>query len=404
MRISRDYIKTIKQTSKEFDSRSHELLVQAGFIDQVASGIFTYLTPGLTVLTKIENIVRMHMDTLGAIEVKMPLLHPRSYWEKTNRWDSMDVLFRARSKFDREYALAPTHEEIITPLAAKYIKSYRDLPIGIYQINTKFRDEPRPKSGILRGREFRMKDLYSFHADKDDFDSYYKKVISVYKAIFADCGLSNVKVTEASGGDFTKKYSHEFNVITPAGEVDLVYCSSCDFAQNKEVFGEKGNACPECRGQLQENKAIEVGNIFDLESRFSNAFGLSFVDARGKTQSLLMGCYGIGTSRLIGAIVEVHNDKTGIVWPTTVAPFHTHLINLSKDTKNADRVYKALQSEGFDTIFDDRTEVSAGEKLVVADLIGTPVRLVVSDKTKDKIEWKERGQKSVRLQSLKEVI
>ncbi len=405
MKISTDYIKTITQTGKEFDSRSHELLIKAGFIDPVASGLYSYLPPGLAVLNKIEDIVRTHMNSLGALEVSLPSLHPKDHWLQTKRWDSFDVLFKVQSRHDKEYGLGPSHEEIVTPLAAKYIQTHKDLPLGLYQIGTKFRDEARAKSGILRGREFRMKDLYSFHADNLDFEEYYKKVIVAYQKIFTELGFEDVKMTEASGGDFTKKFSHEFNVLTEAGEVDLIYCAACDFAQNAEVLTTKLTKCPKCGEEIKEGRAIEIGNIFDLGTRFSDDFKVKFKDEQGRPVSPHMGCYGIGTSRLLGAIVEVNNDKNGIIWPTSVAPFHAHLVNLVRDdSKFADLIYRTLQSEGISVLYDDRSEVSAGEKLVVSDLIGVPIRLLVSDRTGDQVEWKLRIDEKTRMFSVPEVV
>ncbi len=406
MKLSNQYIKSIKsEDSAVFDSRSHELLVKAGFIDQVASGIYTLLPPGLKVLTRIEQIVREEMDALGALETLMPNLHPKTLWDQTRRWDKVDVLFKLKSAHDREYGLGPTHEEVVTPLAKKYIQSYKDLPLALYQISTKFRDEARPKSGIMRGREFRMKDMYSFHSSRDDLRSFYEKVTTAYMNAFARMGFDNVRITEASGGDFTEKYSHEFNVITPAGEVDLVYCTGCSFSQNEEVVKGDITVCPKCGGELARNKAIEIGNIFDLEYKFSESFDLKYVDEEGKKHLVFMGCYGIGTSRLIGAIVETHNDEHGIMWPESVSPFHVHLSCFSEEKKPfADLIYRSLQAEHIDTVYDDRIDVSPGQKLAIADLIGAPVRLIVSDKAKDNVEMKLRDSDKKRLFSAAEII
>ncbi|MCS7093355.1 MAG: His/Gly/Thr/Pro-type tRNA ligase C-terminal domain-containing protein [Patescibacteria group bacterium] len=398
-----------KKEAKKFESISHQLLTQGGFIDQVSSGIFNYLPLGKIVLTKIENIIREEMNNIGAQEVLMPALHPSSLWEKTDRWTSVDVLFKVKSQWGGEYALAPTHEETITPLAKKFIKSYRDLPLALYQITLKYRDEKRPKSGILRGREFGMKDLYSFHHDKKDLENFYQKVIQAYLKIFRRCGLTSVKITEASGGSFTKKFSHEFNVITPSGEVDLIYCDkeSCSFAQNEEISQSK-TICPRCQNPLKKEKAIEIGNIFDLGTRFSEAFDLKFVDQDGKEKFPIMGCYGIGTTRLMGAIVEVHHDDKGIIWPETVSPYRAIIVGLDlKEKPVRDRVflvYEKLQNLGVEALLDDREEISPGEKFYDADLIGVPVRMVISQKTKDKIEIKGRTEEKVKLVSLDQLV
>ncbi len=408
MLYSRLFAKTQK-SFKKFESVNATLLTKAGFIDQLSAGIYTFLPLGLRVLKKIENIIREEMNNLGANEILMPLLHQKNLWETTNRWSSLDVLYKTKSQYHQEYALAPTHEEVVTPLFKKYFHSEKDLPIALYHIGTKFRDEPRPKSGILRGREFGMKDLYSFHKDIDDLKNYYQKVIDAYIKIFQRCGLNDVKITEASGGSFTKKFSHEFNIITPAGEVDLIYCQKCSFAQNIEISELKENdLCPKCKNKLKLSKAIEIGNIFDLETKFSQAFNLYYLDKQNKKHYLVMGCYGIGTSRLVGAIVEKHHDENGIIWPETVAPYKFHLIGLNLDDKkthyHCNSIYKKLLDKKIEVFFDDREDISAGEKFVDADLIGIPHRLVVSKKTRDKIEYKHRQKKEIKLLTLDQIL
>lgn len=409
MLYSKLFGKTKREVPTQFEAKSHELLIKAGYIDQVAAGIFNYLPLGKKVLSKIENIIREEMEEIGAQEILMPSLHPKTLWQKTNRWESVDVLFKTKSQYGSEYALAPTHEETITPLAKKFIKSYKDLPLALYHITPKFRDEPRPKSGILRGREFGMKDLYSFHANREDLIKFYQKVTEAYLKIFKRCGLGQIKITEASGGTFTKKFSHEFNVITPAGEVDLIYCQNCSFAQNEEISQLKPtDHCPKCGGIIKKDRAIEVGNIFDLGTRFSEAFGLKFTDKEGRQQFPLMGCYGIGTTRLLGAIVEVHHDNAGIIWPEAVAPYQYHLLGLDLKEENIRdycfSIYEKLSKLEVAVLFDDREQVSAGEKFADADLIGIPYRLVVSKKTKNKIELKKRNQKEVELLTLENII
>lgn len=399
MLYSQLFGKTKKEEIKKFEAVNQSLLIKAGFIDQVASGIYTILPLGKKVIEKIEKIIREEHEKIGAQEVTMPLLHPKIYWEQTKRWEEVDVLFKTKSRFGQDYALAPTHEEIVTPLAKKFINSYRDLPVALYHITTKFRDEPRPKSGILRGREFIMKDLYSFHATHEDLQNYYQQVINAYLRIFTRIGFKDIKITEASGGTFTKKYSHEFNVLTPAGEVNLLYCNKCQYAQNEEISQlKKASPCPKCRqGRIEWGKAIEIGNIFDLGTRFSEAFNLTFIDKDGQKKYVYMGCYGIGVTRILGALVEVYHDEKGIIWPKTVAPFSLHLVGLDlkdKQVKNrAFRLYKKLQQKKIEVLFDDRLDASAGEKLNDADLIGIPVRAIISKKTGEKIEIKRREEK-----------
>lgn len=404
MKLSRNYTHAIEEEGKDYDSANHALLTQAGFIDQTASGIYTLLPPALKVLRRIEMIIREELQALDAEEILMPALQPKALWHQSRRWDSVDVLYHVVSRHGAEYGLAASSEEVITSLMQKYIHSYKDLPVALYQMSDKFRDEARAKSGILRGREFLMKDMYSFHASNDDFDAFYTRVIEAYMKIFARCGLDDVKITEASGGDFSKKHSHEFNVITEAGEVDLYYCDGSTKALNAEVV--KGNAaallgCQE--GEVKQAKAIEVGNIFDLGTRFSEAFNLKFVDEYGKKHLVTAGCYGIGTSRLLGAIAEVYHDDDGLTWPDDVRPFDAHLVGLSEDPAFAGLVYRTLTAEGFDILYDDR-DTYAGKKFVTADLIGAPIRLLVSDKTGDQLEWKERqDDKSYKL-SIQEVV
>jgi prolyl-tRNA synthetase len=404
MRLSRNYTHAIEEEGKDYDSINHALLTQAGFIDQTASGIYTLLPPGTRVLQKIENIIRQELNAIDAEEIMMPSLIPKALFDQSRNWGKVDVLYQIASRYGFEYGLAFSAEEVISSLMQKYITSYKDLPVTLYQIGPKYRDEARAKSGILRGREFRMKDMYSFHASNEDFDTFYASVIEAYMKIFVRCGLENVKITEASGGDFSKKHSHEFNVITPAGEVDLYYCDGSVKALNEEVV--KGNAAAllDCEAsEVKQAKAIEIANIFDLGTRFSEAFNLKFVDEFGKKHLVTAGCYGIGTSRLLGAIAEIHHDEHGLTWPDEVRPFDAHLVGIAKDPAFAGLVYRTLKAEGFDVLYDDR-DTSAGKKFVTADLVGAPIRLLVSDKTGDMIEWKERQDDKTYKLSIHEVI
>jgi prolyl-tRNA synthetase len=394
-----------KDEVKKYDSRSHELLIKAGFIDQLASGIYTQLPLGRKIIRKIEQIIREEMDAIGGQEVYMPSLQPKVLWETTGRWDTVDILFKLKGQHDNEYALGPTHEDVVTPLVKKFVRSYRDLPMALYHFSPKFRDEARAKSGILRGREFVMKDLYSFHETHEDFEKFYKLVMDAYLKAFARCGLTEVKITEASGGSFTKKNSHEFNIITKAGEVDLLYCSDCNFAQNTEVATLKeGDTCSDChKGTLKIDRAIEIGNIFDLGTKYTEAVDFTVTNALGKRTYPFMGSYGIGVTRLLGAIVEVSNDEKGMILPKEATPFHVHLVNLKKDPEYADLVYRTLIAEKIEVLYDERT-VSAGEKLSTSDLIGIPIRLVVSEKNKTDVEYKERNQNDGELFSVQEAI
>lgn len=403
MKQSQLFGKTRKDISRDEISTNAQLLERGGFVEKLIAGVYTYMPLGLRVLRKVGDIVREEMDGLGASEVQMPVFSPRTAWEQTNRVDSVDVLFEARgaNKVSRErndttYIINPTHEEVVTPLVGKAINSYKDLPIAVYQIQEKFRNEPRSKSGLLRGREFWMKDLYSFHADEANFQAYYDRVAETYLTIFKRLGLKAIKV-EASGGVFSD-VSHEFQVLTEHGEDTIYTCGQCDWAQNKEIFtGSAGDACPKCGSAIAEQKSIEVGNIFPLGTKFSDAFGLKYVDDQSTSHPVIMGCYGIGISRAMGAIVEVHHDDGGIVWPDSVAPFQVHLISIRSDEAAAE-LYRELTDAGVEVLWDDR-DVSPGAKFADADLIGIPVRLVVSEKTlaTDSVEWKLRAEESTEL-------
>jgi prolyl-tRNA synthetase len=389
MRYSQVFSKSSKSRPADAESVNARYLIQGSFVHQEMAGVYTWLPLGLRVLRKVENIIREEMDAIGAQETRMSSLQPKENWLTTGRWNTVDVLFKVPSQTGKEYALGPSHEEIATPLVRDYLISYKDLPVAVYQIATKFRDELRAKSGVMRGREFGMKDLYSFHTTQEDLDQYYEQVKQAYLKIFARCGV-DVKVTLASGGIFSKKLSHEFQIITPAGEDLLIACPQCIYAENTEVATKKaGEPCPSCSTELIETKGVEAANIFDLGTQYTDAFGYKITDEKGEPLPVLMGCYGIGTTRLVGAIVEASHDEKGIIWPKGVAPFAVHIVVLgSKDeavqaTTNAaaDKLYADLQAQGVEVLMDDRAGLSAGEKFADADLLGMPVRVVVSEKS-----------------------
>lgn len=330
---SKLFYKTTKDKSPDVESISHDLLTRAGFVDQLMAGVFTFLPLGFKVLKNIENIIRKNMEAVGGQEVLMPVLHPKENWLKTGRWNTLDVLFKVKGSGDKEYAMGATHEEVITPLAKKAIFSYRDLPLSIFQIQTKFRDELRAKSGILRTREFMMTDMYSFHTSQEDLDKYYQIASKAYEQVFKESGIGKITYkTLASGGSFSK-YSEEFQMLTDAGE-DIIYiCEKCKTAINKEIKAENP-ACPKCSSdRFQEKKAVEVGNIFKLGTKYSAPFDLKFKDKDGSEKTVIMGTYGIGLGRLMGAVVEANHDEKGIVWPKEVAPFAVHLISVGDNNK-----------------------------------------------------------------------
>lgn len=406
MRYSKLFGKTIKNAPSDEIAVNAKLLTKAGFIRKEIAGVYNFLPLGLRVLNKLSNIVREEMNAIGGQELELTTLQNKQSWEKTGRWSSFDVLFKAKSQLEIEYPLGPTHEEVIVPLVKQFVSSYKDLPLYVYQIQTKFRDEKRAKSGLLRGREFLMKDLYSFHTDEKDFEKYYEIAKKTYKKLFQRLGLDAIE-TQAGGGTFSK-FSHEYQVVAEAGEDEIIYCPGGDFSANAEISPVKeGKQCDLGHGPLKKAKTIEVGNIFPLKTKFSETFGLTYKDKDGKENPVVMGCYGIGISRLMGAIVEVHNDGKGIVWPKNVAPYDTHLIgimnNESRIKDRTDEVYEKLKNAGVEVLYDDREDVSAGGKFADCDLIGIPIRLVVSEKTGEKIEWKKRTEEKTELLSLDEV-
>lgn len=404
MRYSYLFGKTIKDTPKDEISTNAKLLTRAGFIRREVSGVYNYLPLGLRVIDKISNIVREEMSAIGGQELLLSSLQSKESWEKTGRWNSFDALFKLTSVLDHQYPLGPTHEEVIVPLASEFISSYKDLPLSVYQIQTKFRDEKRAKSGILRGREFLMKDLYSFHADEADFKKYYDRVKKAYKKIFKRMGLDAIE-TQASGGAFSK-ISHEYQVVADAGEDEIIYCPGGDFSSNIEISPvREGKQCDLGHGPLKKAKAIEIGNIFPLGTKFSDAFNLTYKNKEGKDVPVVMGCYGIGISRLMGAITEVHNDAKGIIWPESVAPYKIVLIALGGDTEKvyAESFYDELRENNIDVLWDDRNDVSAGIKFSDADLIGIPFRLVISVKTGSRVELKQRNRNDIELLSRDEV-
>ena len=381
--LSTSPFKTQKTMPTSADNRSAGLLLQAGFVRQEMAGVYHFLPMGLRVIRNIEKIVRKGMESLGAHELLMPALGSYDHWNTTGRWNTIDVLFHLPGSDNKEYALNPTHEDLVTPLLSEFIQSYKDLEFGVYQIQNKFRNEKRAKSGILRGREFIMKDLYSFHKNEAALLEYYDRAKQAYKQIFIDLGLGDSTYeTLASGGDFTTLNSHEYQTILPIGEDEIYICTSCGTSHNKEVVDTEGGfVCSACQSrEVRIERACEVGNIFPLMTRFTEAFKMKYTDANGAQNPIYMGCYGIGISRLMGVIAEKFADEKGLVWPESVAPFTHEIIVIGDHLEEAKKLANKLEDSGKTVLIDDR-DTGFGAKAGDSDLFGIPYRIILSDKT-----------------------
>ncbi len=369
---------------KEAEAISHRLLLKAGYIDPLVAGVYTFLPLGWRVIRKIEEVIREEMEGIGGQEILMPALQKKEQWLESGRWEGPGEidppLFKFKDRSDRELALGPTHEEIVTDLARRFISSYKDLPLAVFQIQNKFRNEMRPTGGVLRTREFLMKDLYSFHADEEDLDRYYLEVLKAYERIFSRCGLK-VLIVSAHSGTIGGSESHEFMLAAEAGEDKAVYCEHCDFASNLQKSGEL-KSCPNCGQAIFTTAAIEMAHIFKLGTVYSKKMKAFFVGADGSRRPLVMGCYGIGLARIMAAAIEskAGHDERGIIWPKELTPFDVHLVSLEGGESVAETLYEAMEKSGLETIYDDRNE-PAGVKLHDADLIGVPVRVLVSKKS-----------------------
>jgi prolyl-tRNA synthetase len=404
MRLTQLFTKTSKTIPADETSRNAQLLIQAGFVHKEMAGVYSYLPLGRKVLNNIAQIIREEMDAIGGQEVSMPALQVKERYELTARWSDevVDNWFKTKLANGAELGLGFTHEENIAPIMKQYIKSYKDLPAAPYQIQTKFRNELRSKSGLMRGREFLMKDMYSFAISQEQHDEFYKKSQEAYRNVYKRMGIGDrTFMTFASGGSFSK-YSHEFQTLSEAGE-DTIYLSrKHNIAINREVYTDEVIAELGLeKAELEEVKAIEVGNIFSLGTKFSTPFDLVYGNEAGDPVTLLMGCYGIGVSRLMGTIAELLSDEHGLVWPENIAPATVYLARLG-DVRHiveaADEVYILLQKQGIGVLYDDR-DIRAGEKFADADLMGIPYRVVVSDNTvkSNALEVKGRSSKDSEL-------
>ncbi len=406
MKQSQLFTKTRREAPKDEVSRNAQLLIRAGYVYKVMAGVYAYTPRGLRVLENIEQIVREEMNALDGQELIMTNLQRRDTWEVTGRWsdEAVDVWFKTKLQDGVELGLAWSHEEAIMEMMEQFVSSYKDLPVSVYQFQTKLRNELRAKSGIMRGREFVMKDMYSLHASKEDMDEYYNRVIEAYKKIYDRLGIgAETFVTFASGGAFTK-FSHEFQTLCTAGEDTLYVNSDRSVAVNEEVLDDATTELHVDKATLSPMTSAEVGNIFKFGTEKSDQMRISFKDAEGKQQPIYLASYGIGITRVMGVIVEKFADEKGMVWPESVAPFRVHLISLGAD-EAAEKLYQELTHAGIETLFDDR-DASAGEKFSDADLMGLPYRITLGKRSLERgvVEVKKRTSEDVENIPLEKVV
>ena len=407
MHWRKTFIPTLKEVPQEAESIGHQLLLRAGLIRMLMAGSYSYLPLGFKVLSNVEKIIREEMNAAGASELLLPALQPLELWQKTGRdKDIGEVMFKFKDRRGRNVCLGPTHEEIITELVKNHVSSYRQLPVVLYQIQTKFRDEIRPRFGLIRACEFIMKDAYSFDTDEAGLDKNYQLMFEAYKRIFKRCGL-NALLTEADSGVMGGKVSHEFMVAAKEGEDTVLFCPACSSVKSFKE-GDKEN-CAKCGKSADKVNAIEVGHIFKLGTKYSSVLGAKFLDAQGKLQDIIMGCYGIGVSRMVSAIIEQNNDPLGIVWPKEVAPFKVIILALDVTEKKimdmAESLYRELEEKNIEVLFDDRDE-RAGVKFKDADLLGIPLQVVIGKSAlKDNtLELKFRKDQNKIIKSKAEVL
>tara|TARA_B100001248_G_C27374284_1_gene453344 strand:+ start:355 stop:1647 length:1293 start_codon:yes stop_codon:yes gene_type:complete len=399
MRYSKSGINTTKSVPNDAEIISHILMIRSGMIKKLASGLYTWMPLGLKILRKIENIIRIEMDKIDALELLMPAVQPSELWKESGRWDKYGPeLLRIQDRHEREFCFGPTHEEIITDIARKEIKSYKQLPVTYYQIQTKFRDEIRPRFGVMRAREFLMKDAYSFHENEECLNKTYNIIFEAYKKCFDKIGFE-YKVVNADNGQIGGSESHEFHVIAENGEDQLIFSDSSDYAINAELFSKtpkEGDDCPDGSGKIKIKRGIEVGHIFKLGKNYSESMNAMVANKNNENVKMIMGCYGIGVSRIAAAAIEQSNDKNGIIWPKSIAPFELSIISIgyTKDQKiknYTDSLYKRLKEIKIDLLLDDR-DISPGNMFSDADLIGIPNKLIIGKKLLQdgELEFKNR--------------
>lgn len=408
MRQSKLFTKTSKTAPADEVSKNAQLLIQGGFVHKEMAGVYNFLPLGLKVIENIKQIIREELNKINANEMHMTALQQPDKWKKTNRWDDevVDDWFKTDLKNGTKLGLAFTHEEPIANIMTNYISSYKDLPFSVYQFQTKFRNELRAKSGIMRGREFLMKDLYDFSINEEQHKKFYEQMKSVYKNIFERIGIGDrTYLTISSGGSFSK-YSFEFQTLSEAGEDILVFDREKGIAINKDDFDDevlKDFNLDRDEMNFVEKKSIEVGDIYSLGTKYSKALGLTYKNEEGIEIPVYMGSYGIGVSRLMGTVVEIFNDEKGIIWPESIAPFRVHLINIGEEEK-AQELYFKLQKKGIEVLWDDRDK-RPGEKFGDSDLIGIPNRVVISPKSLEQggVEFKKRSEKDGEIISLEDL-
>lgn len=412
MRTSQLFTKTRKQAPADETAKNAQLLIKAGYVHKEMAGVYVFMPLGLKVLDNIKQIVREEMDAVGGQEVQMSVLQPKELFEKTNRWDDkvVDNWFKTKLANGTELGMGLTHEEPIVDMLSDYINSYKDLPVLVYQIQNKFRNELRAQAGLLRGREFVMKDMYSFARTQEEHDEVYEKIAAAYVRVYERLGIGDITYrTYADGGYFTPRFSHEYQMLSEVGEDTIYIDKERKIAVNKEVMGDKRLADEDIdESRLEERKAIEVGNIFPLETKYTDALNVFYTDKEGNQQKIIAGCYGIGVSRLVGALAEHFADDRGLVWPENIAPFKVYLArlgNIPSVVSAADELYGRLTEKGIGVLYDDR-DARPGEKFADTDLMGIPYRLVVSEKTVagGKHEMKPRLEADIKLLTTDEII
>ena len=399
MRYSKSGITTSKNIPGDAEIISHQLMIRSGMIKKLASGLYTWMPLGLKVLKKIENIIKNEMNNIDALEILMPAIQPSELWKESGRWDKYGPeLLRLKDRHDREFCFGPTHEEIITDIARQDIKSYKQLPIIYYQIQTKFRDEIRPRFGVMRAREFLMKDAYSFHENEECLNETYKTVFQAYRNCFDKIGFE-YKVVNADNGQIGGSESHEFHVIAETGEDELIFSDSSDYAINSELFSKppkEGDDCPDGSGKVKIKRGIEIGHIFKLGKNYSTSMNATVSNKKNENVKMIMGCYGIGVSRIAAASIEQSHDEKGIIWPKSIAPYDISIIAIGY-TKNdvikkySDNLYSILKKDNIDVLLDDR-DVRPGNMFSDSDLIGIPNKIIISKQflEKQSLELKNR--------------